>query len=194
MSQISHNITQLLRQSSEGDSQAQQVLFQMVYTELRRLAHQKMRANAPDCLLQPTVLVHEAYLKLFGSKAEWPAFENRRHLFAVFARAVQEVLVDYARRRLAKKRQPPPSCPLSPTGDVEKRCYHVLQVDAHLDRLAAESPQAAELVRMRFFGGYTMAETAQALNISVRTAQRLWSLAKARLYQWIRDAQPPKGR
>ncbi len=189
MCQSTHHITQLLRRISQGDGQAQQTLFEVIYTELRRLAEAKMQGQSPDCLLQPTVLVNEAYLKLCGSQTGWPEFENRRHLFGAFARAMQEVLVDYARRRLAKKRTPPSAQAHPQNQTVEDRCQQILQVAGLLDRLGAEDPQAAELVRMRFFGGYTMAETAQALDISVRSAQRLWSFAQARLGQWIRQAE-----
>lgn len=187
MSQITHHITQLLRRIEQGDRQAQKTLFEMVYTTLRRAAEMKLRGESPDCLLQPTVLVHEAYLKLFGPKAEWPTFEDRRHFFGTMSRAMQQVLVDYARARLAKKRTRPPTDDQPEAQTVESRCQEILQVDAHLDRLAAEDPQAVELVRMRFFGGYTMPEAAEALGLSLRTAQRLWAFAQARLRQWIRQ-------
>ncbi|MCS7306765.1 MAG: ECF-type sigma factor [Thermoguttaceae bacterium] len=187
MCQTTHHITQLLRRIQQGDNRAQELLFEMVYTELRRVADLKMRGEAADCLLQPTVLVHEAYLKLFGG-GEGPAFEDRRHFFGAMSRAMQQVLVDYARKRLAKKRTPPAEA-MPQAQTLHQRCQEILQVDAHLERLGAEDPQAAELVRMRFFGGYTMAEVAQALGISERTAHRKWAFAQARLRQWIHHAE-----
>jgi RNA polymerase sigma factor (TIGR02999 family) len=188
-----HHITHLLERIGQGDSKAQQALFESLYSELRSLAEAKLRGEQPDCLLQPTMLVHEAYLRIFGEPAKVESFENRRHFFAAMARAMQQVLVDYARRRLAQKRQAhqhPAAAEPAPTQEpaVDAHCEEILQVEECLKRLEEEEPLAARVVQMRFFAGYTMAETAQTLGVSLRTAQRLWNFAQARLRQWIKNA------
>ena len=187
-----HRITQLLERIGQGDAEAQQALFESVYSQLHELAEAKLRGGCPDYLLQPTMLVHEAYLRVFGRSPTPESFENRRHFFAAMARAMQHVLVDYARRRLAQKRQAPKhqkraEPPLIPERLMEARCEEILHVDECLKRLEREDPEAAKVVQMRFFAGYTTEEIAQTLGVSVRTAQRLWKFAQARLRQWMKE-------
>jgi RNA polymerase sigma factor (TIGR02999 family) len=187
-----HPITQLLKRIGQGDAQAKELLFESLYSELHSLAEAKIRGGQYDCLLQPTMLVHEAYLRIFGESPRGESFENRRHFFAAMAQAMQQVLVDYVRRRLAKSRQGPkaPSskgvAPPSEAG-IEARCQQILDVSECVKRLEKEAPQAARIVQMRFFAGYTMEEVAQSLGVSLRTAQRLWSFAQARLRQWMKE-------
>jgi RNA polymerase sigma factor (TIGR02999 family) len=181
------DITHLLDAAAAGDRQAADELLPLVYAELRRLAAARMAAEAPGQTLQATALVHEAYLRLVGGEQprDW---NGRGHFFAAAAGAMQHVLVDRARRRAALKRgggaarvDVPEDAIAAPDsrGDAE-----VLAVDDALGRLAAADPQAAELVKLRYFAGMSIPDAAAALGISSRTADRLWAYARA----WLRDA------
>ena len=182
-----NEVTQILDAMGRGDKQAAGQLLPLVYEELRRLAAARMAAESPDHTLQPTALVHEAYLQLVGP-ADAPRWESHRHFFAAAADAMRRILVDNVRRKNRLKRG----------GDYARQNLlemeiaspklreDLLALDEALDKLAATDVQAAELVKLRYFAGFTLPEAAQVLNISPRTADRLWAYARAWLHQEVR--------
>lgn len=175
------DLTALLHQAGD-DPAAFEALLPHVYQELRHLAAVRLRHERPDHTLQPTALVHEAYLKLAGGAAR--SFSDRGHFFRVAARAMRQVLVDHARARRTAKRNaeaagPPVSLPGGPGLD------DLLAVDAALDRLAQLDPRQARVIELRFFAGLGIEETAAALGISPATVKRDWLVARAWLQQEI---------
>lgn len=177
-------ITVLLAEMKRGNSEALPRLIPLLYEELRRLAGHFLRDERPGHTLQPTALVHEAYLKLAGQHA---GFENRAQFMAIAAQAMRRILVDYARGRVAAKR----GRGLALT-DFEvatagmaatvEQSEELLAIDEAVEKLAKLDPQQARVVEMRYFGGLTVEETAAALGIAPRTVKREWALAKA----WLR--------
>jgi len=172
----------MLEAAAGGDRQAAADLLPLVYDELRRLAAARLAAEAPGHTLNPTALVHEAYLRLVGDQK----FDGRGHFFAAAAEAMRRVLVDRARDRNRLKRgggrQRVDLDRL--TGLVAASDDDLLGLDEALDRLAQDYPAAAELVKLRFFAGMTLAEAADALGLSDRTADRYWVFART----WLADA------
>ena len=178
--------TQILARAQDGDAQASQDLLPLVYGELRRLAAAKMAREAPGQTLQPTALVHEAWLRLGGDNQ--PDWQNRSHFLAAAAEAMRRILVESARRKLRLKRG----------GGSEKIELHesaleapvedekVIQVHEALDALAAEDPQKAEIVKLRFFAGLNHHEIAALLGVNEKTVRRHWEVAKVRLFQSIK--------
>jgi RNA polymerase sigma factor (TIGR02999 family) len=173
------DVTAILSAIQRGDPQAADQLLPLVYDELRQLAAQKLASERPGHTLQPTALVHEAYLRLVGPAGEG-RFDGRGHFFAAAAQAMRRILVDHARRRQAAKRR------AGGRADVDLDCLpgadsdaDLLAVDDALGRLAAAEPRVAELVTLRYFGGMTVAEAAAALSISPRTADAWWAYARA---------------
>jgi RNA polymerase sigma factor (TIGR02999 family) len=181
------DVTRLLESMQCGNGQAGDELLSLVYGELRRLAAFKMANEAPGHTLQPTALVHEAWLRLAGCVA--PQARNRAHFFAVAAEAMRRILVESARRKLSLKRggkaerveleenlliQSPPS-------------DEVLAVHEALDLLAAKDPVSADLVKLLYFARMTMDEAAAALGVSKRTAESRWTHARAWLRSVIED-------
>jgi len=180
--------TQLLTAVDQGDSQAAEKLLELVYEELRRLAIHRMAQEAPGQTLQPTALVHEAWVRLVGDKN--PKFENRAHFFSAAAEAMRRILIDRARRKLTQRhgggfeRVELDGYDLAaPEADDQLLAVH----DA-LDKLAQLHPVQAELVKLRYFAGLTNEETAQILGISVSTAKNYWAFSRAWLYQEIKGA------
>jgi RNA polymerase sigma factor (TIGR02999 family) len=176
-------VTRILKAVSQGEQQASEELLPMVYEDLRRLAAAKMAGEAPGQTLQPTALVHEAWLRLSQrTEARW---RNREQFYAVAAEAMRRILVDRARRRHARKhgggleRVDLDTVNLPGPGDDNV----VLQVHEALDRLEAEAPDKAEVVKLRFFVGLENAEIAAVLGVSEKTVQRHWAFAKAWLYR-----------
>jgi RNA polymerase sigma factor (TIGR02999 family) len=180
------DVTQILNAIEQGDPQAAQQLLPVVYEELRKLAAHKLAQEKPGQTLQATALVHDAYVRLVDvDKAQH--WNSRGHFFAAAAEAMRRILVDQARRRQAAKRG----------GGAEREELHesaivaqrpaeeVLAVDELLDRLAEIDPAAAKLVKLRFFVGLNMSEVAEALGISVRSAQDIWAYARTWLHQKI---------
>ncbi|GAA5120013.1 ECF-type sigma factor [Luteolibacter yonseiensis] len=157
----------------------------LVYDELRRLAASRMMGEAAGHTLQPTALVHEAWLRLQnGNGGMW---ENKGHFFAAAARAMRCILVDRARRKSASKRQADERFP-DPASDIlPERDDHILRIHESLARLEKEDPEAAEIVLLKFFSGLGSKEIAGMTGSSVRSVERCWTLAKARLYQLIRE-------
>jgi RNA polymerase sigma factor (TIGR02999 family) len=173
------DVTQLLEAVRQGDSKAAAELLPLVYEELRKLAAVKMAQEAAGHTLQPTALVHEAWLRLAGNQAR--EYENRTHFFAAAAEAMRRILVDKARRRRALRR-----------GGVRERVEldeldlacpapdeQLLAVDEALDRLASQYPRQAEVVKLRYMVGMTLIEAAEALGISKETAKSDSALARA---------------
>jgi RNA polymerase sigma factor (TIGR02999 family) len=179
-------VTHLLDAAAAGDQNAAADLLPLVYDELRKLAAGRMAAESPDHTLQPTALVHEAYLRLIGP-ADHARWENRGHFFAAAAEAMRRILVDAARRKLREKhggdrRRVDLDTVAVAAPDPEEE---LTALDSALNRLASEDSQAARLVELRHFGGLSVPEAAQVLGISPRTADRLWSFARAWLHREI---------
>lgn len=177
-------ITLLLERARAGDPQASVKLLPLVYDELRRLAAARLAREAPGQTLQPTALVHEAWLRLVGSGN--PHWNTRGHFVCAAAEAMRRILIESARRKRAQRR--------GGGADREELQEHhalwerpadeVLAVDEALAAFQAEDPQAAELVKLRYFVGLSLPEAADALGISPRTADRLWAYART----WLKVA------
>jgi RNA polymerase sigma factor (TIGR02999 family) len=190
-------VTQILEQIQQGDSHAADQLLPLVYDELRNLAAHRMAQENPGQTLQPTALVHEAYLRLVGDAPE-RQWDHRGHFFAAAAEAMRRILVEKARQKQSCKHGGGRS---REDADVDRLAQpdpvdpaEVLAVHEALDRLAAKSPRKAELVKLRYFLGCTMAETAQVLGIAQATAEDDWTYAKAwmrRLWHRAGDNQSP---
>jgi RNA polymerase sigma factor (TIGR02999 family) len=185
------DVTRILNSIAAGDVQATSQLLPVVYDELRRLAAQKLAHEPPGMTLQPTALVHEAWLRLVGSTADSanaPHWEGRGHFFAAAAEAMRRILIDLARRRKTARRGGGwQRVPLEDLDQPGESPGDVLAIDEALTRFAAEEPAKAELVKLRFFGGLTMNEAAEALGISVATAERWWAYARVWLLSELQD-------
>jgi RNA polymerase sigma factor (TIGR02999 family) len=179
------DVTRILNAIGGGDSKAAQDLLPLVYEELRKLAAHKMANEAPGQTLQPTALVHEAWLRLVGT--ENPQFEGRGHFFAAAAEAMRRILIDRARQKLSLKRGAGAARVNLEDLEVASAADDdtLLAVDEALTKLAREDPDSAEFIKLRFFAGMTNAEAAQALGIAERTARRHWSFARAWLFREI---------
>ncbi len=178
------DITQLLQEIDEGDPQAASELLPLVYEELRKLAAAKMAAERDDHTLQATALVHEAFLRLVGSNHadEW---SSRGHFFAAAAEAMRRILVDYARNAKRLKRGGDAQrISLDAVEQFWKPQYgDILDLNEALIGLEEESPEAAELVKLRCFAGQTQADAAALMGVTTRTADRWWAYARAWLYK-----------
>jgi RNA polymerase sigma factor (TIGR02999 family) len=179
--------TLLLTAIEQGDRNAAGELLELVYDELRRLATSKMAREAPGQTLQPTALVHEAWLKLVGAKS--PKFENRAHFFSAAAEAMRRILIDRARRKMTMRHGA--GCErvvleekdwVAPNPDEQMLAVHEV-----LDKLATEHPQEAEVVKLRYFAGMTNEETAQLLGVSVATVKNYWTFARTWIFCEIRN-------
>lgn len=181
-----HEISQLLRDWSEGDQAAMDRLMPLVYGELRRLAKNHMRREHADRSLQTTELIHEAYLRLAG--ANQLSLENRRHFFAAASRLMRQTLVDLARERGSRKRGGAANqISLDESMVVTRqRDEGLLALDEALDALAEFDARKSRMVELRFFGGLSVEETAEALDVSVETVHRDWRLARSWLQCWLR--------
>ncbi len=179
------DVTRILNAIGGGDSKAAQDLLPLVYEELRKLAAHKMANEAPGQTLQPTALVHEAWLRLVGT--ENPQFEGRGHFFAAAAEAMRRILIDRARQKLSLKRGAGAARVNLEDLEVASAADDdtLLAVDEALTKLAREDPDSAEFIKLRFFAGMTNDEAAQALGIPERTARRHWSFARAWLFRGI---------
>jgi RNA polymerase sigma factor (TIGR02999 family) len=178
-----NDVTQILSAIEHGDPHAAAQLLPLVYDELRRLAAQKLAQEKAGQTLQPTALVHEAYLRLVGDGDERP-WNSRGHFFAAAAEAMRRVLVEAARRKRSLKHGGGRARLEVEEGQLvapEPR-EDLLALDEALNKLAAGNREAADLVQLRYFAGLSLPEAAQALGISPRTAGRLWAYARA----WLR--------
>jgi RNA polymerase sigma factor (TIGR02999 family) len=176
------DVTRLLNAVASGDPQAAAELLPLVYEELRKLAAVRMAAEQPGNTLQPTALVNEAYLRLVGDQR----FDDRSHFFAAAAEAMRRILVDQARARLASKR----GGGRKVRADLDNFAGpapndDLLAVHEALDRLAAVEPHIARLVTMRYFGGLSVREAAEALGVSPRTVDAWWAYARAWLAAYL---------
>ena len=160
--------------------------MELVYDDLRGLARAKLQATPPDHLLQPTALVHEVFLKLIGGDVDW---RSRSHFFALGARAMRLILVDYARESSAQKRGGDRQrVPLSDELVVStKRDEDVLALDEALQLLAEIDPERAEIVELRFFGGMTIKEVAEAMGKSPRTVDKQWAATRIWLRRYLAE-------
>jgi RNA polymerase sigma factor (TIGR02999 family) len=182
-------LTRILDGVGQGDPRAAAQLLPLVYDELRRLAAVQLAREKPGQTLDPTALVHEAYLRLVGDQG----FENRRHIFAAAAEAMRRILVDNARRKRSLKRggdRHRLDLDVAPPAAVE-RDEPLLALDAALDRFQARDPAKAQLVKLRYFAGMTIEQAAETLAISVTTANRWWAYARAWLHDEIRRGEAP---
>ena len=178
------SVAPLLERAQQGDPKAAAELLPLVYNELRKLAAAKMAREVRAQTLQPTALVHEAWLRLVGSKSS--EFGNRAHFFAAAAEAMRRILIERARRRrvlekggFAEKEDLSESKIVS-TAPIDE----LLAVHEALDQLAAEDAAAADLVKLRYFVGMTMPEAADAMGLPLRSAERLWTFSRA----WLRNS------
>ncbi len=179
------DITLILESVGRGERQATEELFPLVYEELRRLAAVRMARETAGHTLQPTALVHEAWLQLVGDGER--AWKNRAHFFGAAADAMRRILIDSARRKSALKhgggqeRVVIEDLEITATTPDE----HMLLIDEALQWLEARDPQKARIVALKFFGGLTNEEVAESLGISLRTVKRQWVMAKIKLFCWI---------
>ena len=180
------DVTRILDRAQSGEPKAAEELLPLVYEELRKLAAIRMANEPAGQTLQATALVHEAWLRLVGPEA--PVWSNRYHFFAAAAEAMRRILVEHARRKKSLKRG----------GDAQREPFdesilvltappdELLAVHEALDKLAVEDSPAAELVKLRYFVGMTMEEAATAMGLAPRTAERLWTYARAWLYEELK--------
>lgn len=183
---MSPDATRLLQAIESGDPKAADELLPLVYSELRKLAAARMAREPEGNTLQPTALVHEAWLRLVGEDA--PAFQNRAHFFGAAAEAMRRILIDRARRRNRVRHG----------GDLRRVDFEhldvanpeddvtLLAVSEALDRLAGHDPVGAELIKLRFFAGMPNVEAARVMGLSERTAKRAWAYARAWLYEELK--------
>lgn len=182
------DVTQLLLAHERGESGAFDQLMNEVYADLRRIASRQLRRRGPQRLLETTGLVHEAYLKLVDHTRT--SYQSRAHFLNVSARAMRQIVVDHARRSLAVKRGGDQiHTTLEPARVAsDQDATHVLEVHEALERLMELDEQMVRVVECRFFAGLTEAETAEALDSSLRTVQRTWARARAWLKEEMRGA------
>lgn len=180
--------TVLLTAVEQGDPQAADQLLELVYQELRSLAAGKMAREAPGHTLQPTALVHEAWLRLVGDKT--PKFENRSHFFSAAAEAMRRILIDRARRKLSRRHGG--GCERVLLEDQELAMpdadQQLLAVHDVLDKLASKHPVPAEVVKLRYFAGMTNAEIARLLGVSLATVGNYWTFARTWILHEIQNS------
>jgi RNA polymerase sigma-70 factor, ECF subfamily len=183
-------VTRLLKSMNVGDQTATEQLLPLVYQELHRIAAAYMRRERPDHTLQPTALIHEAYLRLAGEEIDW---RDRGHFIGLAAHVMRRVLVDYARQHNAERR----------AGGVQRvemednlaisleRLDEVLFLDAALTRLKEKNARQAQVVELRYFGGLSVEQIAAMLGVAPRSVKRDWSLARMFLYRELNPGGPP---
>jgi len=185
------DVTHILNAIEQGDARAADELLPLVYEELRSLAARRLSHESPGQTLQATALVHEAYLRLMGNESH--TWQGRAHFFAAAAEAMRRILVENARRKgrlkrgAGRRRVDLDAVSLA----IETPAEDLIALDEAFTRLVAEDPQAAEVVKLSYFGGFTLAEAAEVLGISRRTAQRYWAFARAWLYEEMTRGEEP---
>jgi RNA polymerase sigma factor (TIGR02999 family) len=188
-----NDITQILSRIEDGDGRAAEQLLPLVYEELRRLAAAKLAQEKPGQTLQATALVHEAYLRLVDVERA-PSWNSRGHFFGAAAEAMRQILVDHARQKLSLKR----GCAFErrevPLDEIATSAApeEVVSVHDALDALADEDPLAADLVKLRYFTGFSIEEAAEVLQLSRATAYRIWTYARAWLRASLQDHRAPR--
>jgi RNA polymerase sigma-70 factor (ECF subfamily) len=182
------DVTQLLADVQDGRPDAAPQLMPLVYDELRRLARGQMRRERPDHTLQATALVHEAYFRLVNQPER--SWQNRTHFIRIAAQVMRRMLIDYARARLTEKREGRlQRVPLEePLLVAEEQADELLALDEALERLAQFDARQSRVVELRFFGGLTVEETAEALGMSPKTVKRDWSVARAWLHREVKKS------
>ena len=182
-------VTRLLQAAENGDAEVAEELLPLVYEELRRLAASKMAGERADHTLQATALVHEAWVKLLGKDGESLSWQGRNHFFSAAAEAMRRILISSARRRHAQKRG----------GDRQRTTWdeskfmdelpsdEILAVDEALEKLESKKPDLAQLVKLRYFAGLSIAETAEALGVSPSSVDRSWRAARGWLLREMGD-------
>jgi RNA polymerase sigma factor (TIGR02999 family) len=180
------SISQLLAQWNSGDDEALRSVLPVVYDELRRIAHHYLQRERPGHTLQSTALVHEAYLRL--EKQGSANLQNREHFLAICAQLMRQILVDYARRRNAAKRDGGFLLSLDESVDFKTKDLNLVALDDALKELARLSPQQSRIVELRFFGGFSLEETARAMNLSPTTVKKHWSMARLWLHHEMNKA------
>ena len=186
------NVTQILLQIETGNAQATAELLPLVYEELRNLAAAKMARERPDHTLQPTALVHEAFLRLVGS-VNADSWDGRAHFFSAAAEAMRRILIDRARKSSRLKRDSNIQQVSLESYDLpwQSRIGNLLDLDDALKSLEAEDARAAEIVKLRMFAGQTHAEAAALMGVSESTANRCWSFARAWLFRALKPPEAP---
>jgi RNA polymerase sigma factor (TIGR02999 family) len=180
------DITAVLQSAGRGEQKATEELFPLVYEELRRMAAVRMAGEAAGQTLQPTALVHEAWLQLVGDGEQM--WENRRHFFGAAAEAMRRILILNARRKATLKRGGGQNRVSMEDLEISAATpdEHVLLIDEALQWLEGEDPEMARMVLLKFFGGLTSEEVAESLGVSLRTINRQWFYAKIKLFRWLR--------
>lgn len=179
MSQVQHQITELLGQLQDGDRRVVDKLLPLVYTQMKQMAGKQLRHERPDHTLNATALVHEAYLKLVDqSRVQW---QNKAHFLAIAAQAMRRILINYANARLAEKRGAGQAVVTfnEELFDNDAKADDLVALDGALQRLKELNERQSKVVEFRFFGGLTQEEIAEVLNVSVPTVRRDWRLARA---------------
>ena len=180
-------VSRILKRVTEGEVRAVEELLPLVYDELRRLAAARMKNEATEHTLQPTALVHEAYLRLLRSEPQ--SWDNRRHFFSAAAEAMRRILIEHARSRDRLKRggelhrEPLADIAISPSVDLSE----IIAVHEVLEEFEREMPDKAELVKLRYFAGLDEAGAAETLGISRPTASRWWTFSRAWLFQKLSE-------
>jgi RNA polymerase sigma factor (TIGR02999 family) len=187
LSRSRKSVSQLLAQWNAGDDEALHAALPLVYDELRRLARHYMRRERPDHILQGTALVHEVYLRL--EKQGAAPFKDRRHFVAICAQLMRQILVEYARNHRAAKRDGGWKLTLDDTVVFESRSLDLVALDDALAELAKLNPEQSRIVELRFFGGLSIEESAQVLELSPATVQRKWSTARMWLHHQLSKAE-----
>jgi RNA polymerase sigma factor (TIGR02999 family) len=185
-------ITRLLQEVSAGHHAAEAPLLDQVYAQLRAIAQKRMSHERPSHTLQATALVHEAYLRLLGSDsaASEPAWQDRGHFYRAAAEAMRRILVEHARRKGAEKRGgdctriPLSVCDLA----ANDNSHQILALDDAIMRLQEADTSAADIVRLRFFAGLSVEQTAAAIGLSERTVKREWTYARAKLFRLLEES------
>jgi RNA polymerase sigma-70 factor (ECF subfamily) len=187
------DVSLLLQASRLGDKEALDKLMPLVYDQLHRLANRHLGREGPECSLQTTALLDEAYLRLVDQRK--PNWQNRTHFFSIAARLMRRILIDHARaRRNAKRGGAVLRVSLSKAGDVaEMRAAELIALDDALKNLSEVDPRKEMVVELRFFGGLSVEETAEILGISSNTVLRDWSTAKAWLHREMSRQEKPGG-
>lgn len=191
MLDLMSDVTRILSAITQGDPHAAADLLPLVYDELRRLASQWLAQESPGQTLQPTALVHEAFVRLTGTGGPETGWDSRRHFFGAAAESMRRLLVENARRKNRLKHGGGRSRVSLDAADsvAEVPSEELLALDEALTRLTAHDPIKAEVVKLRFFAGLTMPEVAQSLEISLTTAERYWTYARTWLYAELADEE-----
>jgi RNA polymerase sigma factor (TIGR02999 family) len=182
-----NEVSRILSAIERGDPKATEQLLPLVYDELRKLAAARLARMGPGQTLQPTALVHEAYLRLVDTERV-PAWSSQGHFFVAAAEAMRRILVEHVRRKRSQKRGGHMTCRDVEDADIAtpETSEDLIALDEALEKLEASHPTASQLVKLRYFSGLTIAEAADVLDISPRTANRLWAYARVWLLREIR--------